>query len=68
MQVQPLRSYRAVLIPAETAPEEIEFKAEHGLLPTLRLKAATADQARAKAHHVSGRSVLSVERVEEARA
>lgn len=63
--VQQLHSYRATLIPAEVLPEEVEFQADQGLLPTLRLKAPDAGKAAADAYWASGRSVLKVERVDE---
>lgn len=63
-QVRPLHSYRATLIPAEIQPGEIEFQADQGLLPTLRVKAPDADAAMAGAYRVSGKGVLKVERIE----
>lgn len=62
--IAPLRSYRATLIPANANPADLEDLAEAGLLPTIRVKAATATQARAAAHLASGKTVHSVERVE----
>jgi hypothetical protein len=59
-----LRSYRATLIPKEIELDEVEFQAGQGLLPTLRLKAATAEDAAASAYRVTGRRILKVERVE----
>lgn len=58
-------SYRATLIPAEVLPEEVEFQADKGLLPTLRLKSTDAGQAAADAYQVTGRAVFKVERVDE---
>ncbi len=62
--VLPLRSYRAHLVPPHTNPEDVEDLADAGQLPTIRLKAATAEQAEAKAHITTGKLVLRVERVE----
>jgi hypothetical protein len=58
-------SYRATLIPAEILPEEVEFQAAQGLLPTLRLKSTDAGKAAADAYQVTGRAVFSIERVDE---
>lgn len=60
-----LRSYRAILIPAGASPADLEDLADAGLLPTIRVKAGTSDQATAQAHIVSGKGVLRVERVDE---
>ena len=62
--VLPLRSYRAHLVPSHINPEDVEDLADAGQLPTIRLKAATAEQAEAKAHITTGKQVLRVERVE----
>lgn len=62
--VLPLRSYRAHLVPPHINPEDVEDLADAGQLPTIRLKAATAEQAEAKAHITTGKLVLRVERVE----
>lgn len=64
MQVPPLRSYRATLVPTGTDYEQIEIKAGHGTLPTVQLKARNAGHAELAAHHVTGLHVLKVERVE----
>jgi hypothetical protein len=58
------RSYRATPIPAGIELDEVEFQADKGLLPTIRVKSPTADQAMADAHRISGKRVLKVERVE----
>lgn len=63
-----LHSYRAILIPADANPGNLEGLADAGLLPTIRLKASNATQAEARAHLASGKGVLRVERVEEAEA
>lgn len=63
----PRRSYRATLIPQGIELDEVEFQADKGLLPTIRVKSADASQAMADAHLVSGRPVLKVERVDEVR-
>jgi hypothetical protein len=62
--IQPLRSYRAHLVPAGIQLSDVEDLADAGQLPTIRLKAANATQAEAQAHMVTGRHVLRVERVE----
>lgn len=59
--VLPLRSYRAHLVPPHINAADL---ADAGQLPTIRLKAATAEQAEAKAHITTGKQVLRVERVE----
>lgn len=59
-----LHSYRAILIPLNASPENLEDLADAGLLPTILLKACNPDQAKSKAHRVSGKGVLRVERVE----
>jgi hypothetical protein len=58
------RSYRATLIPKGIEFDEVEFQADHGLLPTIQLKAADASSAAVAANRVSGRPVLKVERLE----
>lgn len=63
-----LHSYRAILIPANANPSNLEDLDDAGLLPTMRLKASNATQAKARAHLASGKGVLRVERVEEAGA
>lgn len=63
-----LHSYRAILIPANANPSNLEDLADAGLLPTMRLKASNATQAEARANLASGKGVLRVERVEEAGA
>ncbi|MFS4552058.1 hypothetical protein [Comamonas resistens] len=59
-----LHSYRAILIPANANPDNLEDLADAGLLPTIRVKAANNEQAEAAAHIVSGKQVLRAERVE----
>lgn len=63
--IQRLRSYRAHLVPAGIHLSDVEDLAAAGQLPTIRIKAATADQAGAQAHLVTGKAVLRVERVEQ---
>lgn len=58
------RSYRATLIPKDIELDEVEFHADHGLLPTVRVRSTSADAAMVAAHLVTGRPVLKVERVE----
>lgn len=62
--IQPLRSYRAHLVPQHVNGADVEDLADAGQLPTIRLKAATAEQAEAQAHITTGKQVLRVERVE----
>ena len=62
--VMPLRSYRAHLVPQHVNAADVEHLADAGQLPTIRLKAATAEQAEAQAHITTGKQVLRVERVE----
>ncbi len=62
--VQELKSYRAILIPANADTTALEGLAEDGLLPTIRVKAANATHAEAQAHIASGKGVLRVERIE----
>lgn len=62
--IQPLHSYRAILVPANASQADVEDLADEGLLPTIRLRAANATQAEAQAHAVTGKAVLRVERVE----
>ena len=63
--IQPLRSYRATLVPQGVMPSDVEDLADARLLPTVRVKAATAEQAEAHAHIATGKNVLRVERIEE---
>jgi hypothetical protein len=62
--VSQARSYRATLIPPDIEFDDVEAHAARGMLPTLRVKADDAESAAAAAHRISGRRVLSVERVE----
>jgi hypothetical protein len=57
-------SYRATLIPKGIELDEVEFQADQGLLPTIRLKSTDASKAMADAYLASGRPVLKVERVD----
>lgn len=63
-----LHSYRAILIPANANQDSLEELADAGLLPTLRVKASSSDQAKVNAHKASGKGVLRVERVGEMEA
>ncbi len=63
-EIQPLHSYRAHLLPADWDAANVEDLADAGLLPTIRVKAANAIQASDKAHLVSGKQVMRIERVE----
>ena len=51
-------------MPQHVNAADVEDLADAGQLPTIRLKAATAEQAEAKAHITTGKQVLRVERVE----
>ncbi len=62
--VQELKSYRAILIPANADAATLEDLADAGLLPSIRVKAANCDHAEAQAHIASGKGVLRVERIE----
>ena len=63
-QVLQLRSYRAHLVPHHVNLQDVEDLADAKLLPTIRLKAASATHAEALARLTSGQRVLRVERVE----
>ena len=63
--IQRLHSYRATLVPAGVTLSDVEDLADAGQLPTIRVKAANAEQAEAHAHITTGKSVLRVERIEE---
>ncbi|WP_255593606.1 hypothetical protein [Acidovorax sp. sic0104] len=63
--IQRLRSYRATLVPKGVTLSDVEDLADADLLPTIRVKAANAEQAEANAHITSGKNVLRVERIEE---
>ena len=65
MQIKPLRSYRATLIPPGTDASDVETLADKRLLPTIRVKAPCCQSAERAAHHVTGQPVLRAERVEE---
>ena len=60
-----LRSYRAHLLPLHCDLADPHSLADEGLLPTIRVKAATAQQAEAMAHLASGKKVLRVERMDD---
>lgn len=62
--IRPLHSYRAHLVPDNANAADLEDLADLNLLPTIRVKAASATQAEAFAHLASGKGVLRVERVE----
>ena len=63
--IRHLRSYRVHLVPAGTAPDEIELLADQRLLTELRVKAPSCQYAARSAHHLMGMSVARVERVED---
>lgn len=60
--MQPLKSYRACLIPKNADRTGLEELADSGLLPTIRVKAADTDEAENSAYLVSGKDVLRIER------
>lgn len=60
----PARSYRATLIPSTIQFDEVELQASQRLLPEIRVKADSAEQAKANAYRVSGKAVLDVERAD----
>lgn len=60
----PARSYRATYIPEDVAAEDAELKATQGVLPFVQFRAANSERAAHIAHHVTGRPVLSVVRIE----
>jgi len=62
-EIRQLRSYRATLIPKDLDRSEVYGHAADGKLPTIQLKAASADRAQAAAHHTTGLAVLCVDRV-----
>ena len=62
--IQRLHSYRATLMPNGVDPQDVEDLAAAKLLPTIRLKAANAEQAEIKAQITTGKNVLCVERIE----
>ena len=62
--IQRLRSYRATLVPEGVTLSDVEDLADADLLPTIRLKAANAEQAEVSAHLTTGKNVLRVERIE----
>lgn len=62
--IHPSRSYRCHYHPRDGGG--YPMPAETGVLPFVQLKAANAEDAQRKAHHVTGCSVVSAERLEEA--
>ena len=62
--IQRLHSYRATLVPHGVDLSDVEDLADAKLLPTIRLKAANAEQAEAGAYITTGKKVLRVERIE----
>lgn len=63
MHITRLRSYRATLIPSPAGPRLRCALPATPALPTIRLKASSADRAQAAAQHVTGLAVLCVDRV-----
>lgn len=64
MTIQTLRSYRATLIPPGTNPDELEARADQGVLPTLQIKAVNHLTAERDAFRLTGKPVFRVERLE----
>ena len=62
--IQRLHSYRATLVPHGVDLSDVEDLAAAKLLPTIRLKAANAEQAEIRAQITTGKNVLCVERIE----
>jgi len=62
-EIRQLHSYRATLIPKDLDRSEVHGHAADGKLPTIQLKAASADHAQAAAQHTTGLAVLCVDRV-----
>ena len=62
--IQRLHSYRATLMPNGVDPQDVEDLAAAKLLPTIRLKAANAEQAEIRAQKKKKKNVLCVERIE----
>ena len=62
--IQRLHSDRATLVPHGVDLSDVEDLADAKLLPTIRLKAANAEQAEVSAHSTTGKNVLRVERIE----
>ncbi|KQR55798.1 hypothetical protein ASF94_04420 [Acidovorax sp. Leaf160] len=60
-----LRSYRATLVPEGTPADQLEVKADEGTLPTIQVKARNTARAEAAAHHLTGRPIFRIERIEE---
>lgn len=65
MNIDRLRSYRATLVPEGTPADQLEVKADEGTLPTIQLKARNNARATLAAHHLTGRPVFRVERIED---
>lgn len=64
MQILPLRSYRATLVPQGTDTDELETRADQGFLPTIQIKAINRLTAEQAAHQLTGKPVLRVERID----
>lgn len=60
--IQPLRSYRAFIYPGAASIWDLEGEEGSKLLQSVQLKAASGEDAEAKAKWVTGMSVHSVER------
>ena len=62
--IESLKSYRVTLIPPGANASDVEDLADAGQLPTIRIKAATSEQAELHAHVLTGKNVLRADRVE----
>lgn len=64
MQVNPLRRYRATVIPKNISADDAELKADQGALPFVQFMAPNSGRAATLANLVTGLPVLRVERFE----
>jgi len=61
--ITPARSYRCSYHPKDGSGYPVP--ADTGVLPAVRVKAASAEDAQRKAHYLTGCAISAVERVEE---
>jgi len=66
VSAHPTKHYRCFLHPVDSAG--FPLPAETGVLQSIQLRAANAEEAQRKAAHVSGKPVSHVERLEEVTA
>ena len=62
MQLDPLRSYRCAYHPVDGFGTPVS--ADTGVLPFVQIKAADAEDAQRKAHHVTGCPIDNVAHIE----